>query len=57
MADTLEPGITVIDHPAEAVGRAAVARLTARLGEPDLPVARTHVPVRLIERGSGELPA
>jgi LacI family transcriptional regulator len=36
MADTLEPGITVIDHPAEAVGRAAVARLTARLAEPDL---------------------
>jgi LacI family transcriptional regulator len=55
MADTLEPGITVIDHPADAVGQAAVARLTARLAEPDLPVAVTHVPVRLIERGSGEL--
>jgi LacI family transcriptional regulator len=57
MADTLEPGITVIDHRADAVGRAAVARLTARLAQPNLPVATTHVPVRLIERGSGELPA
>jgi len=55
MADALEPGITVIDHSAEAVGRAAADRLTARLAQPDLPIEVTHVPVHLIERGSGEL--
>ncbi len=57
MADALRPAITVIDHPAGAVGLAAVDRLTARLAQPDLPVATTHVPVRLVARGSGELPA
>jgi LacI family transcriptional regulator len=56
MADTLQPGITVIDHPADGVGLAAVLRLTARLAQPDLPVLTTHVPVHLIKRGSGELP-
>jgi LacI family transcriptional regulator len=57
MADTLQPGITVIDHPADAIGTEAVHRLTARLVQPGQPVATTHVPVRLIRRGSGELPA
>jgi LacI family transcriptional regulator len=57
MADTLQPGITVIDHPADSVGTAAVLRLTARLARPDQPVVTTHVPVQLIRRGSGELPA
>jgi LacI family transcriptional regulator len=57
MADTLQPGITVIDHPAGGVGLAAVRRLAARLAQPDLPVGTTHVPVHLIARGSGELPA
>lgn len=57
MADTLEPGITVINHPADEIGRIAVEHLTTRLAEPDLPLRSTHIPVRLIERGSGELPA
>ncbi|GAA0805441.1 LacI family DNA-binding transcriptional regulator [Spirilliplanes yamanashiensis] len=57
MADALQPGITVLDHPAGTVGLAAVGRLTARLADPDLPVLTTHVPVRLIQRGSGELTA
>jgi LacI family transcriptional regulator len=57
MADTLQPGITVIDHPADSVGLAAVRRLTERLVQPDQPVVTTHVPVHLIRRGSGELPA
>ena len=57
MADTLQPGITVIDHPADAIGTEAVRRLTARLAEPGQPAVTTRVPVRLIRRGSGELPA
>ncbi|MDQ1651764.1 MAG: LacI family transcriptional regulator [Cryptosporangiaceae bacterium] len=56
MADTLEPGITVIDHPADAIGTEAVHRLTARLAQRDLPALTIHVPVHLIRRGSGELP-
>jgi LacI family transcriptional regulator len=57
MADTLQPGITVLDHPAAAVGRAAMERLAARLARPDLPIATRHMPVLLVERGSGEMPA
>ena len=55
MADLLRPGVTVVDHSAEAVGATAAARLTERIARPDLPVSTIHVPVRLIPRGSGEL--
>ena len=55
MADSLQPGITVIDHSARAVAVSAVARLMSRLSRPDLPSEVTYVPVRLVERGSGEL--
>jgi len=55
MADLLQPGITVVDHSAEAVGAAAAARLAERIAQPDLPASTMHVPVRLIPRGSGEV--
>jgi LacI family transcriptional regulator len=55
MADLLQPGVTVVDHSAEAVGAAAAARLAERIANPDLPASVIHVPVRLIPRGSGEL--
>ena len=48
MADLLQPGITVVDHSAEAVGAAAAARLAERIAQPDLPASIIHVPVRLI---------
>ncbi|HEX8078587.1 MAG TPA: LacI family DNA-binding transcriptional regulator [Jatrophihabitans sp.] len=54
MADTLRPAITVIDHSASEVGRAAAARLLARIADPGLRVEHLQVPVRLIQRGSGE---
>ncbi|HEX8095008.1 LacI family DNA-binding transcriptional regulator [Jatrophihabitans sp.] len=54
MADTLRPAITVIDHSAHEVGRAAAARLIARIADPELRVEHLQIPVRLIERGSGE---
>ncbi|WP_460447343.1 LacI family DNA-binding transcriptional regulator [Angustibacter aerolatus] len=57
MADALQPGVTVVDHSAAAVGLAAAERLTERLADPGLPTTTTHVPVRLLQRGSGELPA
>jgi LacI family transcriptional regulator len=55
MADLLQPGVTVVDHSAEAVGAAAAARLAERIADPDLPATAIHVPVRLIPRGSGEV--
>jgi LacI family transcriptional regulator len=55
MADLLQPGITVVDHSAEAVGAAAAARLAERIADPDLQATTVHVPVRLIPRGSGEV--
>ena len=55
MADALRPAVTVVDHPAAEIGRAAAARLLARLGHPALPVERIQVPAAIIERGSGEL--
>jgi LacI family transcriptional regulator len=54
MADTLRPAITVIDHSAHEVGRVAAARLIARIADPALPIEHIQIPVRLIERGSGE---
>jgi LacI family transcriptional regulator len=55
MADALRPAVTVVDHPGHEIGRAAAARLLARLAHPALPVERIQVPARIIERGSGEL--
>ena len=55
MADLLQPGVTVVDHSADAVGVAAAARLAERIANPGLPATTIHVPVRLIPRGSGEL--
>jgi LacI family transcriptional regulator len=55
MADALRPAVTVVDHPGHEIGRAAAARLLARLSQPALPAERIQVPAKLIERGSGEL--
>jgi LacI family transcriptional regulator len=55
MADALVPAVTVVDHSGSAVGRAAVARLTERISDPGLAPQTIHVPVALVERGSGEL--
>jgi LacI family transcriptional regulator len=55
MADALRPAVTVVDHPGQEIGRAAAARLLARLGQPALAVERIQVPAKIVERGSGEL--
>jgi LacI family transcriptional regulator len=55
MADALDPAVSVVDHNGGAVGRAAAARLLRRIQEPELAAATVHVPVALLERGSGEL--
>ena len=55
MADALVPAVTVVDHSGSVVGRAAAARLARRIETPSLPPETLHVPVGLVERGSGEL--
>lgn len=57
MADALQPAITVIDQDPRQLGRVAVDRLTQLIENPLAKVPRkTVLPVRLIPRGSGELP-
>jgi LacI family transcriptional regulator len=57
MANMLVPAVTVMNHSPVAVGVAAAARLARRIAEPGLAAESIDVAVRLIERGSGELPA
>jgi len=55
LGDLLEPGVTVVAQDPHAIGRIAAERVFARLDGDESPAARTVVPTRLIERGSGEL--
>ncbi|WP_157007436.1 LacI family DNA-binding transcriptional regulator [Agromyces laixinhei] len=55
LADLLEPGLTVVAQDPQQIGRLAAERVFARLDGDRSPAARTIVPTRLIERGSGEI--
>ena len=57
MAEALAPAVTVLDQDPAGLGRIAVERLIQRIEDPHAPLRRkTVLPVRLIPRGSGELP-
>ena len=57
MAEALAPAVTVLDQDPAGLGRIAVERLIQRIENPHAPLRRkTVLPVRLIPRGSGELP-
>jgi LacI family transcriptional regulator len=57
MAAALSPAVTVLDQDPGGLGRIAVERLLQRIEDPGAPQRRrTVLPVRLIPRGSGELP-
>jgi len=57
MATALSPAVTVLDQDPAGLGRIAVERLLQRIEDPRAPLRRrTVLPVRLIPRGSGELP-
>ena len=57
MAAALSPAVTVVDQDPAGLGRIAVERLLQRIENPGAPLRRkTVLPVRLIPRGSGELP-
>jgi LacI family transcriptional regulator len=57
LADLLSPGISVIAQDIEQVGSVAAEILFARLDGDQSPTRTVIVPTRLIERGSGEIPA
>ncbi|MFI1109862.1 MULTISPECIES: LacI family DNA-binding transcriptional regulator [Streptomyces] len=56
LADLLSPAVTVVAQDSAQIGRTAAERLFRRLGGTPLEAERIELPVRLIARGSGELP-
>lgn len=50
--DLVEPGITVMEQPIEAMGRAAMSMLLERIESPQLPVRRLVMHGRCLPRGS-----
>ena len=57
MAVALRPAVTVLDQDPAGLGRIAAERLLERIENPRTEIRRrTVLPVRLIPRGSGELP-
>ncbi|MFJ9374311.1 LacI family DNA-binding transcriptional regulator [Streptomyces sp. NPDC101455] len=57
LADLLSPGISVIAQDVEQLGRTAAEMLFRRLDGDQSPTRTVTFPTRLIERGSGEIPA
>jgi LacI family transcriptional regulator, galactose operon repressor len=55
LAESVSPGITVIDHPPDVIGRLAAERLMDRIAGREPAPATLTVPLRLIARGSGEV--
>ncbi|MFB9907908.1 LacI family DNA-binding transcriptional regulator [Allokutzneria oryzae] len=55
LADLLNPPITVVQHDASMLGRAAAELLFARLEGDSSPPRRVVLPARLVARGSGEV--
>jgi LacI family transcriptional regulator len=56
LADLLEPAISVVAQDPQAIGGAAADQLFRRLDGDIAPAVHRVIPVRLIARGSGEIP-
>jgi len=56
LADMLYTPVTVVSHDPADMGRTGAELLFARMAGDSRPTQRITIPVRLIERGSGELP-
>ena len=54
-ADTLRPAISVLNHSSRDLARSAVIRLFSRIDGFDSPAQEEILPLKVIERGSGEL--
>jgi LacI family transcriptional regulator len=55
LAESVEPGLTVVAQDAHELGRVTAELLFARLDGDRGPTRRVEVPTALIERGSGEI--
>jgi LacI family transcriptional regulator len=55
LGDLLDPGVSVVAQDPVLIGTTAAARLFARIDGDRSPTAHVVTPVRLVERGSGEL--
>jgi len=56
LADVLDPAVSVVAQDPQALGRSAADLLFRRLDGDTSPTVHQIVPVRLIARGSGEIP-
>ena len=56
-ADLLDPPVTVVAHDIAAMGREASRMLFSRIGGDDREARTVTIPVTLVPRGSGEIPA
>lgn len=57
LSDLVVPGITVIAQDPEQIGAVAAERLFQRLDGDHSPATTVTLPIRLVARGSGEIPA
>jgi LacI family transcriptional regulator len=57
LADLLKPGLTVVAQDPAAIGALAATLLIRRINGAEQLPEKAEVPVRLIPRGSGEIPA
>jgi LacI family transcriptional regulator, galactose operon repressor len=57
LADMVEPGVSVVAQDPQALGRTAAELLFRRLDGDESAAVHAVLPVNLIARGSGELPA
>ncbi|MBB3731056.1 LacI family DNA-binding transcriptional regulator [Nonomuraea dietziae] len=56
LADLLSPGVSVVSQDSAGLGRVSAELLFRRIAGGGGPAERVQLPVRLIPRGSGELP-
>jgi LacI family transcriptional regulator len=55
MAEILEPAVTVLDHSAREIAKAAIHRLFTRIDGVNLENEKIVIPLNIIPRGSGEI--
>ncbi len=56
LAEVVDPPLTVIEQDPQSIGRIATEQIFRRLAGDDSPAKDVVIPVRLVPRGSGEIP-
>lgn len=57
LASSIQPPVTVLDHSAREIGRAAIKRLFEKIDGIDLKPQEHIIPLHVLPRGSGEIKA